>query len=157
MKIAYKIIASGFGTGFSPIAPGTAGSLLGCLILWLINFFLPQNDLNNFSLVICHLTLILLFLILGIISINKLENDWGHDSPKFTIDEITGMGISVFLIPFSVQNIFIGFVLFRFFDILKPFGIRSLEKVHGGWGVMLDDILAGIFANIILHIYLFYF
>lgn len=157
MKIVYKIIASGFGTGFSPIAPGTAGSSLGCLLLVGINFFFPQTDNNTFTFYIYHLSFIILFTILGIISVNSLQNEWGNDSPKFTIDEISGMLISVFLIPFTLQNIFIGFVLFRFFDILKPFGIRSLEKVHGGWGVMLDDILAGIFANIILHIYLLYF
>ncbi|MFI5217911.1 MAG: phosphatidylglycerophosphatase A [Bacteroidia bacterium] len=151
MKLFYKIIAAGFGSGFSPIAPGTVGSLVGCFLVFLLNSFLPSEN-YFFQLCIVHCGLCILFLIIGIISINNLQSEWGHDSPKFTVDEIAGMLISVLFIPFSWQNILIGFVLFRFFDILKPFGIRQLEKVHGGWGVMLDDVLAGIFANIILQI-----
>lgn len=108
-------------------------------------------------MVIGHWLFIIIFFVIGIISIGNLQADWGHDSSRFTIDEIAGMLISLLFIPINWQNILAAFVLFRFFDILKPFGIRQLEKVHGGWGVMLDDVLAGIYANIILHIYLFYF
>lgn len=147
MKSIYKIVATGFGAGFSPIAPGTIGSIAACILLYFVTLFFPEN----YTFYIFHLILIILFTALGIFAVNKLENEWGHDSPRFTIDEIVGMWISVLFLPFTLQNIFIGFILFRFFDILKPFGIRSLEKVHGGWGVMLDDMLAGVYANIILR------
>ena len=154
MKTFYKIIASGFGSGFSPVAPGTCGSLVACLVLYLLNLFVPSaNDFYNYSFI--HIILCISFTVIGIISVNKMEAEWGHDSPEFTIDEIVGMWFTLLLIPFTWTTVLIAFVLFRFFDILKPFGIRSLEKVHGGWGVMLDDILAGIYANVLLHIILF--
>jgi phosphatidylglycerophosphatase A len=70
------------------------------------------------------------------------------------IDEVAGMCISLLWIPATPLNIFIGLVLFRFFDILKPLFIRKLEALPGGWGVMFDDVLAGIYANIILQIFI---
>ena len=66
------------------------------------------------------------------------------------------MFISMIWVECTPQNLLAAFILFRFFDILKPFGIRSMEKVHGGWGVMLDDILSGIYAGITLHVILFF-
>jgi phosphatidylglycerophosphatase A len=156
MKTFYKIIASGFGSGFSPVAPGTCGSLVACLILYLLNLFVPAaDDFYNYCLL--HVLLCIFFTIIGIISVNKIEVEWGHDSPEFTVDEIVGMWFALLLIPFTWTTVLIAFALFRFFDILKPFGIRSLEKVHGGWGVMLDDILAGVYANVLLHVLLFSF
>lgn len=153
MKFVYKILASGFGSGFSPVAPGTAGSIAGCLILFLLALIFPQLSFSQW----CALQLgLCAFLILaGIISVNMLEDEWGHDAPRYVIDEIAGMMIAVLFIPFSWNVLLIGFILFRFFDILKPFGIRSLEKVSGGAGVMLDDVLAGIYANILLRVLLF--
>jgi phosphatidylglycerophosphatase A len=153
MKTFYKIIASGFGSGFSPVAPGTAGSLVGVLLAWLFHLFFSEYDFpiyTAFFFIFCFL-----FISFGIISTTNLEAEWGHDSPKFVIDEIAGMLISLMFVPFAWNAVLIAFVLFRFFDILKPFGIRSLENVHGGWGVMLDDLLAGAYANILLHVILF--
>jgi phosphatidylglycerophosphatase A len=153
MKFIFKLIASGFGSGFSPVAPGTAGSLVGVLLAWLFHLLFSQYDLPIYTLfffVFC-----LLFISFGIISTNNLEPEWGLDSPRFVIDEIAGMLISLMFVPFAWEAVLIAFVLFRFFDILKPFGIRSLEKLPGGWGVMFDDVLAGIYANVLLHVILF--
>lgn len=151
MKFYYKIIASGLGTGFSTIAPGTVGSVVACLLIWLFNFFivLPYAQQQMVYCVICAAVLII-----GVISTNALENEWGHDSPRFTIDEMAGMFIAMIFVPFSPQNLLIAFVAFRFFDILKPFWIRSMEKIHGGWGVMLDDVLAGIYANVTVQVFI---
>ncbi|MEO5569898.1 MAG: phosphatidylglycerophosphatase A [Bacteroidia bacterium] len=155
MKFFYRLIASGFGSGFSPVAPGTVGSLVGCLFAYLFHLIFSGYDYSVYYLL--FLVFCLLFVFIGIVTVNKLENEWGKDAPRFTIDEIAGMLFSLMFVPLEWKSVLIAFVLFRFFDILKPFGIRSLEKVHGGWGVMLDDVLAGIYANILLHVILFSF
>ena len=154
MKTIYKIIASGFGSGYSPFAPGTVGSAVGCLLVYFFHFIFSAYDYSIFALL--FFTYCLFIILTGIVTVNKLEAEWGNDAPKFTIDEIAGMSISLLFVPLNWTNILIAFILFRFFDILKPFGIRSLEKLHGGLGVMLDDVLAGIYANIILHVILIY-
>ena len=155
MKTIHKIVASGLGSGFSPVAPGTVGSLIGCLLAYFFNFIFSENDFSIYCLFFTVYCFLLIFI--GIISVNQLEKDWGNDSPKFTIDEIAGMSISLLFVPLTWQSVLIAFILFRFFDILKPFGIRSLEKLKGGLGVMMDDVLAGIYACVFLHVILFSF
>jgi phosphatidylglycerophosphatase A len=79
------------------------------------------------------------------------------DSGCIVIDEIGGMLITFFMVPWSIQNILIGFVLFRVFDIAKPFPIRLIDKrFKGGIGVVMDDIMAGIYANVVLRLFLFF-
>jgi len=104
------------------------------------------------SFQIGFLGMIILTTIIGAIVTNQLEKEWGEDPSKVVIDEIIGVWITLLFVPLTWQNILIGFVLFRVFDIWKPLGIRSLEAIKNGWGVMLDDVLAGIYANIILQI-----
>lgn len=89
---------------------------------------------------------------LGIWNGNKVEADWGKDSSKVVIDEIAGMCISLWFVPVTMGNVIIALILFRFFDIVKPLYIKRLEALPGGWGVMLDDVVAGIYANIVLQI-----
>lgn len=85
-------------------------------------------------------------------SADRVEEIWGKDHNRVVIDEVAGMCITLLFVPLKWQYTLIGLVLFRFFDILKPFGIRKLEELPGGWGVMADDVLAGIYANIILQL-----
>lgn len=80
------------------------------------------------------------------------EQLWEPDSRKIVIDELLGMSISLFLLPRNILFYVLAFILFRVFDILKPFFIRKLEKLPGGWGVMGDDLLAGIYANLVMQI-----
>jgi phosphatidylglycerophosphatase A len=81
----------------------------------------------------------------------------GEKTPsKVVIDEAVGMWITMVLVPFSYLNLIIGFTLFRLFDIFKPLGIRNLEKLNGGLGVMADDVLAGIYANLVLQLILLF-
>jgi phosphatidylglycerophosphatase A len=87
---------------------------------------------------------------------NALDTIWGKDSSKVVIDEVAGMMLSVLLIPVTIKYILTGLVLFRFFDIVKPFFIRKMEVLPKGWGVMADDLLAGIYSNIILQLVVFY-
>ncbi|MGY0037000.1 phosphatidylglycerophosphatase A family protein [Pedobacter sp. NJ-S-72] len=89
---------------------------------------------------------------LGIWSGNIVEEIWGKDHNRVVIDEVVGMCITLLWIPVTPVNILIGLILFRFFDIVKPLFIRRLENLPGGWGVMFDDILAGIYANILLQV-----
>ena len=155
MKLPYKTIATGFGSGYAPIAPGTAGAAVGCLLLWLYIYIIGIGNYWYFQ--IGFLLITIFTTILGAIATREVEKEWGEDPSKVVIDEIIGVWISLLFLPLTWQNILIGFILFRIFDIAKPFGIRRLEAVKNGWGVMLDDVLAGIYANVCLQIYLFIF
>ena len=88
----------------------------------------------------------------GTWSANVVEKEWGKDSNKVVMDEWIGMSISLFLLPVNWGYMVAAFVLFRFFDIAKPLYIRKAESLPSGWGVMADDILAGIYSNIVLQI-----
>ena len=147
MKTWHIFLATGMGLGFSPLAPGTMGALGGCVIA----FFLRQYSVYH---VLILMLLILLFFFLGVHSSNKLEKDWGKDPSKVVIDEVVGMWISMWLIPSGWIYTFAAFVLFRFFDIYKPFFIREMEKLRGGWGIMMDDVLAGIYANVTIQLFI---
>lgn len=147
MKIIHTLIATALGAGFSPFAPGTAGAIVACAILWLIE---KLELFTTYS--ISYLLLIICCTVLGVISTNYLEKHWGKDPSKVVMDEVVGMWITMIFVPFSYLNILLAFILFRFFDIAKPLGIRKLEKLSGGIGVMADDVLAGIYANLILHL-----
>jgi phosphatidylglycerophosphatase A len=83
---------------------------------------------------------------------SQAERYWGKkDDRRIVIDEIMGFLVTMLWVPMSIPSVIGGFILFRFFDILKPFPIRHLERVKSGFGVVLDDVLAGIYSNIILH------
>lgn len=87
----------------------------------------------------------------GTWSATRVEPFWGKDSSKVVIDEVAGMCISLLFVPVTVQWIITAFVLFRFFDIVKPLYIRKTENLPAGWGVMADDVLSGIYANLVLQ------
>ena len=143
MNYFILLLAAGFGVGFSPIAPGTMGTLIAipiCLIFSAISF--PLHEVT-----------IVTFFFLSIWISDKAQIYWGKkDDPRIVIDEIMGFLITMLWVPRTALFIGIGFFLFRFFDILKPPPIRRLEKINGGYGVVLDDVLAGIYANIVLQL-----
>ena len=84
------------------------------------------------------------------------EADHRHDPPHVVIDEAMGMAVSVAFLPWTFATIVAGFVFFRLFDITKPFPARRSEKLPGGWGIVMDDVVAGIYANVVLRILLAY-
>ncbi len=90
-------------------------------------------------------------------SASHCETFWGRDPGKVVIDEITGMFITFGFIPVNFKILWIGFFIFRAFDIIKPPPIRRLEKLPGGWGIMADDVLAGVYANIVLRLLIYFF
>lgn len=145
-KLFHIIIASGFGSGFSPFAPGTAGALVAVIIWTVLFYVIPFNIL----LVVTSL-LIVLFTAAGLWSADKLESEWGKDPSKVVVDEMVGVWIALLAVPVgNVWYILFAFLLFRFFDIFKPLGIRKMEQLEGGIGVMADDILAGIYSFLLL-------
>jgi phosphatidylglycerophosphatase A len=140
-----KLIGSGLYTGYLPKAPGTWGSL-AAMILFLIPGF------ENPSLMI----LIISFSILISVPIAvKFESIYGEDPGQFTFDEFIGMWITLLFIPKKIWFILLAFLIWRAMDILKPFPVRKLESVKNGWGVVLDDVLAGIYSFIIIQILIY--
>ena len=148
MNRFFLIIATGFGVGYSPVAPGTLGTLVAIPIYYF---------LSDIPSPLYEITLIGFFFLSVWISENAQIFFGKKDDQRIVIDEIIGFLITMLWIPKTTRFIIIGFILFRFFDILKPIPIRRIErKFKGGFGVVLDDVVAGVYANIILHlIYLF--
>ncbi len=128
------------------------GALVGILILFLIKWQQPELEYFTWGLLLATI----IFTLLGVWSTNELESEWGKDPSKVVVDELIGVWIAVLWIPVETHWLILGFILFRFFDIAKPLGIRRLENIKGGWGVMLDDVGAGIYANIVLQIIVYF-
>jgi phosphatidylglycerophosphatase A len=149
----HKFIATFFYTGYTPIAPGTAGAALAAIFLILWSYLAPEMGAFGIPLLITTI----IVTIIGAYSTDQLAAEWGKDPSRVVVDEAIGMWISVLFLPVNIYIIFAGFVLFRLFDIWKPLGIRKMESIPGGWGVMMDDVLAGIYAWITLRglIYLY--
>ena len=142
MKHFILMFATGFGAGYSPIAPGTLGTLVAIPIY----YFLSEIPFPLYEITLTG------FFFLAVWVSEKTEAVLGKkDDPRIVIDEMMGFFITMLWVMKTPFFILVGFILFRFFDILKPFPIRRLEKVRGGFGVVLDDVMAGIFANVILR------
>ncbi|MBF8965270.1 phosphatidylglycerophosphatase A [Pontibacter sp. FD36] len=145
----HKLVSTSLGIGYIGKGGGTVAAVAACLCL----YALPQA--GGSQLVIWLPVITLLLTVLGVWSANEVEPHWGKDDKKVVIDEVAGMLITMLFIPVSLSTLLAGLVLFRFFDIVKPLYIRKLEKVRGGLGVMLDDVVAGVYANIVLQILLY--
>ena len=155
-------IATGFGFGFIPFGPGTCGSLVGLLIAYgLISVFSLDVILLQNSLIIVSVVLI----VLGIWSGTRAEKIFEQkDAGQIVIDEVCGQVISfIFIAPYLLRTgpqwrwwMIAGFVLFRVFDIFKPYPLKDLQHFAGGLGVMMDDVIAGIYAAVILSVALLF-
>ena len=145
MRRFYKLMLSGFGTGWLPVASGTWGAAAAILMVWPLTILTPT--VLNLELTL----LIIAFSWIGAIGSRILASEWGEDPSQTVIDEMVGMWIAVLGLPVSWQYWLAAFLLFRFFDIFKPLGVRRLEKIEGGWGVMLDDVMAGVYTNVLLQ------
>ncbi len=134
-----KTLSTCFGLGYFPVAPGTVTSL----VVVLGYFFLPV--LHNPVLL---LTLVLLSTGIGIWAGGVMEEHYGNDPSIVTIDELAGQWLALVALPEGVWPVVLSLVFFRFFDIAKPGPVDALQRLPGGWGIMLDDLLAGLFANV---------
>lgn len=137
-----KIIGSGFFTGYAPVASGTVGSAFA------LAFFLIPNFSSLYSIVPAT---IILF-VFGGFAAHKMEKIYGQDPSVVTVDEIVGMWLSLWFIPITMLNILLAFIIFRILDILKPYPAADFDKRTGGWNIMLDDVIAGLYTNVILQI-----
>ena len=142
LNIIEKTIGSGLFSGYVKKASGTFGSLAG-LCIYLIPGF------ENPSVMIFFITL---FILVGVPIARKFEIVYGEDPKEYTNDEVIGMWITLLFIPKKIWWMLIGFFLFRAFDIWKPYPARKLESVKNGWGVILDDIAAGIYSFVVLQL-----
>src|SRR4030067_3381077 len=142
MKHFILLMATGFGVGYSPLAPGTLGTLISVPVY----YFLSEIPSPIYEITLVG------FFFLSVWSSENAEIFVGKkDDPRIVIDEMMGFLITMLWVPKTPFFILAGFILFRIFDIFKPFPIRRLEKVKGGYGVGLDDVMAGIFTNVILR------
>jgi len=134
------LVASAGGAGYAPVAPGTAGSLVTVVAVW----FIP------FTRVGLALTLVIVTLV-GIWAGSRVERAIGTKDPGvIVIDEVAGMMLSVLLLPRTIAAFAAAFFLFRVFDVWKPFPAHQSQAITGGLGVMLDDLIAGLYALVVV-------
>ena len=143
--LAMALATAGY-VGYIPIAPGTAGSLLALIVFAFVRWIgAPAFEIG----------VIVAVLVLGVWSASIAERTLDRKDPgPVVIDEVLGMLITLALLPLSVTGVFVGFVLFRLFDVIKPFPAGRLEALHGGMGIMLDDAVAGLYAYVTLRLLL---
>ena len=136
------VLATGFGSGYSPIAPGTAGSAVGLVFVWGMSYLsLPGQ-----------LAAVLAVSVLSILAADMVARTTGLKDPGLVVaDEIAGMMVTMIAIPFTLKTAFIGFILFRVMDVVKPPPARQFERFKGGIGIVADDLMAGFYAHLALR------
>ena len=145
MKKISIFIATGFGSGYLPVIPGTFGTIVGALISILL-YYIFGNKFPMANAILFAATLFPAMYLSG-----KAEIHFGEkDASQIVIDEMSGFWLSILFHPFSFTLMIAAFLLFRFFDILKPYPICSIQKIRGGLGVVADDLVAAIYVNLIL-------
>ena len=141
-----KLLATGFGSGLAPYAPGTMGTLVG-VVICLLCLPLPWP---------LRLLIVIALSALSIYVAQQAEKIYQKkDDQRIVIDEIIGIQIAMLPVAITVLHLCVGFVLFRIFDILKPFPINNLQRLPGGWGVVIDDVVAGIYAGAVMWLLMF--
>jgi len=139
-----KILSTFFYVGYLPLIPGTFASLVGLGL-----FYLTKNS------PIIYVLATLTWIILGFLTAGKAEKLFGRkDASCIVIDEVSGMLLSFMFIPYEIQTVVIAFIVFRIIDALKPYPAGSLQNLKGSTGIMCDDIVAGLYTNIVLQIVL---
>jgi len=144
--LAGLAVATVFGVGYAPMAPGTFGSAAGLIVWWL----LPASP------AVQALAIVAIFFA-GSWGGSVAERHFGRTDPgQVVIDEVMGMLITLFLNPVGWPGAVAGFLLFRIFDVIKPYPANRLERLHGGFGVMADDGMAAVYANLVLRLGLYF-
>ncbi len=140
------VFATGFGAGYSPVAPGTAGSAVGLLFVWAMSWFnLPGQ-----------IAAVVVVTILSMIAADVVVRTLSLKDPGLIVaDEIAGMMVTMIAIPLSATSLILGFILFRLMDVVKPPPARQFEHLKGGVGVVADDLMAGVYAHLVLRGLLF--
>jgi phosphatidylglycerophosphatase A len=148
MRKLVLFVATGAGSGYAPVAPGTMGSGVGLLLYVPLASFMPKGEPVLGGAL--YLLAVGGVAVLGIWASGRAESIFERrDDGRITIDEIAGMLLALAFLPFRLDVVVAGFLFFRLFDIWKPPPIRAAESLPGGLGVMADDLLAGLYANLI--------
>lgn len=138
-------MATGLGSGYAPVAPGTAGSLVGLLLFW---------PLSRLPVAVQAAVLVVGFLV-GSAASTRVAARLGRKDPGLVVvDEVVGMWVTLLGLPFGPLTAGVGFLAFRVMDILKPFPAGRLEGLPAGWGIMADDVMAGVYANLLVRLVL---
>lgn len=138
-----------FGTGFLPNAPGTWGSFVTLPAIYIVAYFFPLYGMPIFFLTSC---------VISMLCAEEAQKVYGDDPSQFVLDECAGQSLVFVLTSFTfifstdIWTLATGFIFFRFFDIIKPLGIDKLQKLPGEFGILADDLLAGVYALICLHL-----
>jgi phosphatidylglycerophosphatase A len=140
----HKLAATFFGIGYLGKGAGTVAAIVACIVWYLL-------WAGNYQAIPAILITILITA-LGVWAGNMVEPLWGKDHGRVVIDEVAGMFISLLFVPVTIKYTIVALILFRFFDILKPLFIKKMEALPGGWGVMMDDVLAGVYANVTIQV-----
>lgn len=144
-RLGIVLLATWFGCGFVPIAPGTFGSLATVPLIFLL------RDAHF----IIKLAVLIIMVIIATVVTKMTQGIFDGDDPKeIVIDEVSGMLMAALFIPFTWRSIGIAFVLFRIFDIAKPFPIRKIERIKGGIGIVMDDIVAGAMTYVLMKFFI---
>ena len=147
MKRFSEIVATCFYVGYAPVVPATFGAAVGAVVFWLL--------MPDVAWVQAVVTLALMAL--AIYTSGIAEKRYGHDARPIVIDEVAGMFVSLCFLPTAGGrlpfSILLGaFILFRVFDIAKPYPARSFQEFRGGWGITMDDVAAGVYANLCMRV-----
>lgn len=137
-------VATCFGAGYVPFAPGTVGSAAGLVV------YLAVRYAGGGA---AELVAIVGVFVLGVWAAHRAERHFGRSDPgPVVIDEVVGMLVTLAFVPVSIAGALVGFFFFRLFDVVKPFPADRLERLHGGLGIMADDVMAGLYANLALRV-----
>jgi len=138
-----SVVATAFGSGYSPFAPGTAGSAVGLLLFWpLAGLAWPWQ-----------LVAVAVLSVVGALAAGRVAGKLGLEDPGLVVvDEVAGQWLTLVALPFTPVTALVGFLAFRAMDIVKPWPARDLERLHGGWGIMADDLAAGVYAHLLLRV-----
>jgi phosphatidylglycerophosphatase A len=136
-------VATAFGSGYAPVAPGTAGSAVGLLLFW------PLAGLGAAWQIGATVALF----VVGALAAGRVAKDVAQKDPGLVvIDEVVGMWVSLTGMPVGPITAALGFLLFRAADVVKPWPARDLERLPGGWGIMADDVAAGVYAQLLIRL-----
>lgn len=143
MNFLIRLIATGFYTGYSPFISGTVGSLVGIPLYFCLNLF--SSGLYLLSIAVCFVG--------GVWICSRAEEIYNEkDSSRIVWDEVTGYLVAMFGLDPTLFTILLVFFIFRIMDIIKPWPISLTEQLPGGWGIMLDDVLAGLVTNLLIRV-----
>lgn len=143
-------VATGLGSGFSPVAPGTAGTVLAVLLYLPLGRFCSSHGVAGWGL---YAAVTLAVAVVGTWAADRAEPIFGEkDAGQVVVDEIAGYLVTMFALPATWQWALAGFAAFRLFDIWKPWPIDHLQRLKGGLGVMIDDLVAGVYGCALLHL-----